>query len=76
MNEYNWKAPLDRQIYAVNSDYHMKMRLPLQICFMFMDILRSVMVSSLEGVKLYCFIVEFVIGCMFMTKAAGGGTMI
>lgn len=34
------------------------------------------MVSGLEGVKLYRYIIEFVIGCMFMTKAAHGWTLI
>lgn len=43
---------------------------------MIMYILRGVLVSGLEGVKLYCYIVDFVIGCMFMTKAAHGGTLI
>lgn len=51
----------------------MKMRCLLHSTSMIMDILRSVVISSLEGIKLYHSIVEFVIGCMFMTKAAHGG---
>lgn len=47
----------------------------LQSSSMIMGILGSVVASSLEGIKLYRSIVEFVIGCMFMTKAAHGGTL-
>lgn len=67
---------LDRQTCAEYfSEYYMKMRRLLQSSSMIMVILRRVTASSLQGIKLYRSIVEFVIGCMFMTKAAHGGTL-
>lgn len=72
----DWDSLWHSQTYAEYfSEYYVKRKRPLQSSSVIMDILRSVAASSLEGIKLYCSIVEFVIGCMFMTKAAHGGTL-
>lgn len=71
-----WKALLDRQTHTEYfSEYYTKMSLLLGSCSMIVDILGSATMSCLEGIKLYRSSVEFVIGCMFMTKAAHEGTL-